>query len=265
MAIVDVQASRGPEQARLANGEVGRGVVSGLVNPRPYLEELPALLQEDEFCGRLTRGFDDVIAPIYSTLDCWDSYLEADLAPDDFIDWLASWVGVEIDEHWPLERRRRLIKEIVVLYRIRGTSAGLASHVNLYAGVTPEILENGGCLWSQEANTPLPGSPDAQLTVRLQVPDPDTVKRATIERIVAASRPAHLAFTVEVQTDTGRVIAPEAPPEAGDGDGQRAAEAPGAVDLPGSEHIDLAPPGPEVQDGEQGPETQPPAGQEPLE
>ena len=209
MAIVEVQPSRGPEPARAANGEGGRGVVDGLLNPRPFIHELPSLLQEDPFCDRLTRGFDSVVAPIYSALDCWDSYLDADLAPDDFIDWLASWVGVEIDEHWPLERRRRLIKEIVVLYRIRGTSAGLASHVNLYAGVTPEILENGGCLWSQEANTPLPGSADAHLTVRLRVPDPDAINRATIERIVAASRPAHLAVSVEVLTETGRVIASE--------------------------------------------------------
>ena len=102
----------------------------------------------------MMAAFDEIVAPLFSTLDCLDSYLDPKLAPHDFVDWLASWVGVDIDETWTLERRRRLILDAVALYRIRGTAAGLAAHVNLYAGVTPEIAENGGCEWSQTAGIP---------------------------------------------------------------------------------------------------------------
>ena len=252
-----------PERTQPPGAPVTRGVVDGLRNPKPISELLPALLQEDDFCVRLTQAFDAVIAPVLASLDCFDSYLATDLTPEDFLDWLATWVGVEVDDHWPIERRRRLVREIAALYRMRGTAAGLSAHVELYTGFAPEILENGGCQWSQTADSPLPGSGDAQLTVRLSVADPGAVNRNAVDRIVAASRPAHLRYTIEVATSQGKVVkAPKAPEAAGGA----ADDAPGAVDLPGSERIDMAPPGPDAEQVEEVPEPveedPEPAGQE---
>lgn len=216
-----------------------RGLVEGLPTPKPIIEQLPSSLQEDDFCRRMMGAFDEVMAPIFNSLDCFDSYLDPTLAPDDFVDWLASWVGVEIDETWTLERRRRLIQDAVALYRVRGTAAGLAAHVGVYAGVTPEIEENGGCAWSQTANGDLPGSPDPRLKVRLVVDDEDSVRRSTVSRIVDASRPAHVPYQLEIVAGGATVSAGE-----GVDSNEAAADAPGAVDLPGSEHIELAPQGP---------------------
>src|ERR1051325_6889467 len=145
----------------------GRMSVEGLVNPRPLGREVPALLQEDDFCLRLLSALDEVIAPVFATLDCIASYLDPALTPEDFVDYLAGWVGVEVDETWPMERRRRLLWEVAALYRIRGTAAGLASHVALYTGGEPEIIDSGGCSSSQVADTPLPGSADPHVTVRV--------------------------------------------------------------------------------------------------
>jgi len=248
-----VSVSRADELARAAITPPMRGLVEGLPTPRPICNELPSAFQEDEFCVRLVSALDEVVAPLYATLDCWDSYLDAQLAPDDFVDWLASWVGVDIDETWPLERRRRLIQDAVILYRIRGTVAGLAAHVNLYAGLTPSIEESGGCAWSETADTPLPGSTQPHLRVRLEVDDPASVNRTTVNRIVGASRPAHLPYDLDISVAGAkpragaRTPAPEV--AEGDGDGAGTAhDAPGAVDLPGSERIELAPQGPESQE-----------------
>lgn len=230
----------------------GRGSVEGLPCARPLGEELPSLLQEDDFCQRFTRGLDDVLAPVYATLDCFDSYLDDQLTPEDFVDWLASWVGVGVDENWPLERRRKLIDQAVGIYRVRGTAAGLAAHVGLYAGATPEIVDSGGCGWSQTADTALPGSADASVVVRVLVDDPTSLNMSTLERIVAASRPAHVLFNLEVVTSSGAVVEPAAeaatraePQPGGESDVPEIDDAaPGAVDLPGSEKVELAAPGP---------------------
>jgi phage tail-like protein len=213
-----------------------RGLIESLPSPRPIGAELPAALQEDDFCQRMMSAFDEVLAPLFTTLDCFESYLDPKLAPDDFVDWLASWVGVDVDETWTLERRRRLILDAVALYRIRGTAAGLAAHVNLYAGVTPEIQESGGCEWSQTASSPMPGSAHPHLTVRLRVDDATNIKRTTVSRIVAASRPAHMPYQVEM------LVGGAAVQEAEEVTGLPPADqhAPGPVDLPGSEHIELA-------------------------
>lgn len=254
MAVVEASSRPSPRgQSTVAIPEPGRGTAPGLGVARPLAEELPALLQEDDFCVRFTRGLDEVLAPVFATIDCWDAYLANDLTPDDFVDWLASWVGVGVDEKWPLERRRRLIDEAVGLYRVRGTAAGLAAHVGLYAGATPEIVDSGGCEWSQTADTAFPGTSGASLTVRLSVDDPDALSIGAVERIVAASRPAHVVFKVEILSATGKVVAEvtesEPAAEAGAGDGGEADEsAPGAVDLPGSEKVELAAPGPTSED-----------------
>jgi phage tail-like protein len=235
-----------------------RGLIESLPSPRPIGTELPAAFQEDEFCQRMMASFDEILAPLFTTLDCLDTYLDPRLAPHDFVDWLASWVGVDIDETWTLERRRRLILDAVALYRVRGTAAGLAAHVNLYAGVTPEIDETGGCEWSQTAGSPLPGSPHPGLTVRLRVEDDANVKRTTVSRIVDASRPAHMPFQVEILVGGAPVQETEEPamPPADD-------HAPGAVDLPGSEHIELAPHAPMSEEELEGPAEGPPEGTEP--
>lgn len=262
MAAMVVSEGRSAELARTANTLPMRGMIEGLINPRPFGPELPALLQDDEFCMRFVQAFDDAFAPLFATLDSLWAYFDTQLAPEDFLDWLSGWVGVEVDENWTLERRRQLIHEVAALYRLRGTSIGLAAHIQLYAGVAPEIDENGGCLWSQTADTPLPGAPDPYLSVRLRVPDPSKIQRRTLEGIVGESRPAHLIYSVEIQTSGGEVIDSVATDEA-----EGAADAPGAVSLPGSESIDLAPPGPEEDRGDEesvpGPEA--PEGKEPSE
>jgi phage tail-like protein len=240
---VVVSGRRGQE---LFNGAISppmRGLIEGLPTPRPIGAELPAALQEDEFCQRMMSAFDEVLAPLFTTLDCFESYLDPDLAPYDFVDWMASWVGVDIDETWTLERRRRLIREAIFLYRSRGTAAGLASHVELYAGISPEIADSGGCEWSQTAGGAMPGSPTPGLTVRLRVEDLADVRYATVNRIVAASRPAHIPYQLEVLVRGAAVEGPDEDVAAE----PAAAEAPGAVDLPGSERIELAPQAPPSQ------------------
>jgi phage tail-like protein len=208
----------------------------------------------------MMSAFDEVLAPLFTTLDCFDSYLDPRLAPDDFVDWLAGWVGVDIDETWSLERRRRLIQDAVVLYRIRGTAAGLAAHVNLYAGITPEIEESGGCEWSQTAGSPLPGSPHPRLTVRLRAEEAASVKRTTVNRIVDASRPAHMPFQVEMVVGG----APVEEAEEATGLPPADANAPGAVDLPGSEHIELAPQAPPSEEELETPAESPPDDSDPT-
>ena len=71
-----------------------RGLVPRLDTPRPMGPELPALFQDDSFAQRLTGAFDDMLAPVFSTLDNFEAYLDAWLSPEDFLDWLGAWVVV---------------------------------------------------------------------------------------------------------------------------------------------------------------------------
>jgi phage tail-like protein len=178
--------------------EVGRGMVPGLPSPFPMGTALPSIYQEDDFAMRFVSAFDEVLAPVITALDNVDAYLDPRTAPDDYLDWLAFWVGIELDETWPMERRRELVARAVDLYRWRGTVKGLAETVAIYTGTEPEILESGGMVWSTTPGTPFPGKAKPEITVRLRVKDPSTMDMPRLERLVEAAKPAHILAKVEV-------------------------------------------------------------------
>jgi phage tail-like protein len=188
-----------------------RGAVAGLPTPHPLGAMLPGLYQEDEadprtghvrpnFAQRFTAGLDDVLAPIIACVDNLDAYLDPSLTPADFVEWLAAWMGLELDENWPLERRRELVGKAASLYQHRGTVRGLADEVEIFVGVEPEVIDSGGVRWSTSPNTPLPGDPEPRVTVRLRVDDPSSVDVGRLEALVAAAKPAHVSAEVEVVT-----------------------------------------------------------------
>lgn len=178
-------------------------MVAGLVSPHPLGAALPALYQEDAFAQRLTGALDEVLAPIFASLDGLSSYLDPALAPDDFLEWLAGWVGVSLDETWPIERRRQLVADATQLYRSRGTVAGLAAQVAIYTGGEVVVEDNGAAGWSAKAGGTVPGTAAPSLRVRVTVDDPNSVSLARLEAVVATAKPAHVPHTIEV---VGRTV-----------------------------------------------------------
>jgi phage tail-like protein len=179
---------------------VSRGAIEGLRVPYTVGELMPAVYQEDPFAMRLTAGFDEVLAPVLSTLDCLEAYVDPWLTPEDFLDWLAGWVGVVLDENWPLDRRRAVVAHATSLFRNRGTVAGLREIVELFTAGEVQINETGGTAWSSTPGGELPGEPTPRLSVRVWVDDPDSISEKTLDALVTASKPAHVVHRVEVRT-----------------------------------------------------------------
>jgi phage tail-like protein len=205
-----------------------RGTIADLPTPHPMGPALPALYQDDDFAQSFVGALDTVLAPVVGTLDNLDSYLDPYLTPDDFLVWLANWVGVTVDDSWTSERRREAVARAVELYRLRGTATGLSEQIEIHTGGTIEIIENGGTAWSIDAGGELPGSPKPLVVVRVHVEDPKAVDGARVEAIVAAAKPAHVEHRVEIVRLGGRKTAAkaEAATEAAEGSGD--AETPSA-------------------------------------
>jgi phage tail-like protein len=176
-----------------------RGTIDGLRVPYTIGQQLPAVYQEDPFAMRFTAGFDDVLAPLLSTLDCLEAYVDPWLTPEDFLDWLAGWVGMVLDENWPLDRRRAVTAHAVELFRKRGTAAGLREIVELFTAGSVQINETGGTAWSQQPGGDLPGEPSPRLSVRVWVDDPESIRESVLDALVAATKPAHVVHRVEIR------------------------------------------------------------------
>ena len=175
-----------------------RGVVIDLPSAAPIGPMLPAIYQEDEFSMRFVAGFDDVLAPVLTTLDCLIDYFDPALTPTDFLDWLASWVGIEVDESWATERRRAAVATAVEMYRMRGTISGLRANLEVLSGGQVEITDSGGVAWSTSPMGELPGQDSPRLAVRVSVPEVSERTTKAIDAIVAAAKPAHVVHRVEV-------------------------------------------------------------------
>ncbi len=201
-------------------------------SPHPLADQLPGIYNDDQFTLRLVGALDEVLAPALVALDCLSAYFDPEVAPPDFLEWVGSWIGLEMDARWPEDRRRALLRETVELYRWLGTRHGLAAHVRLHTGVEPEILEPGGVAWSETPGGALPGDDGDEVVVRVDLPGAGPAEQAALEGIVAAATPAHLAFRVEfgggrpAPRPTSAPSRPPAEPSAGPPVGDEASDAP---------------------------------------
>ena len=175
-----------------------RGEMPGVEVPLPLGEMLPAIYQEDHFTMEWCRGLDDVAAPAFATLDCLEYYVDPRMAPSDFLDWLGSWVGILLDESWPVPRRRAAIASAVELFRYRGTVDGLTRYVALLTGGDVTVVDNGGVVASRVPGGDYPGEPAPRLAVRVAVEDPSAINENALDRIVVQAKPAHVVHRVEV-------------------------------------------------------------------
>jgi len=106
-----------------------------------------------------------------------------------FLPWLASWVNLVLDENWPIQKQRELIRSAVELYRWRGTKRGLREYLRIYTGVEPEIIEHF---------TPADGGPYT-FTVIIRVDDPSAVNEALVRRVIEAEKPAHTTYNLRIE------------------------------------------------------------------
>lgn len=201
------------EARRRMDGHLANGVVQPPPEVSSYLQYLPGAYQLDPFVGRFLLIFESVLGPIEQTIDHLANYFDPRLAPRELLPWLASWVGIELDENWPIERQRQLILWAATLYRLRGTRRGLREHLRLYTGRVPLIVENfDGMRVGQDAalgvstrigsDAPRPHS----ISVTLFADDPSTIDERVVRQIIEFQKPAQVAYTFEIRAIGGEAV-----------------------------------------------------------
>jgi phage tail-like protein len=170
----------------------------------PYLPGIFSEGEEASFLGRYLMIFETIFDSVDLTVGQLPAYFDPESTPEEFLPWLASWVGLVLDEGWPLDRRRAVLANATELHRWRGTVRGLSDHLLLYTGVKPEIIERGAGLKlgkdSRLGHQTVLGRGDRSnhFSVVLRVPDPAAVDRARVRTVIEAQRPAHTTYALFV-------------------------------------------------------------------
>ena len=188
-----------------------------------YLEHLPALFEEDDFIGRFLMLFESFWGPISHQIDAFPHYLDPALTPARFLPWLAGWFDLEFDDTWSEGQRRELLRNIMWLYRRRGTRVALKRYLEIYTRQPVEITERraknlklgptarlGVGIALGTGNVPhtftvsvrLPAlTPPPGLTgeaAAKEVARLEKQRRRRLEQLIEADKPAHVAYHLEI-------------------------------------------------------------------
>jgi|CXWL01.1.fsa_nt_gi phage tail-like protein len=116
------------------------------------LRRLPKVYSRDgaaaDFLRRALAPVDGEIGALEAKSFLRRALVDPRSAPAEVLPWLASFLGLVLDDRWPLVARRRLIEEAAWLFRFRGTVPGLERYLNLYleaqkgAGIAARIVEH---------------------------------------------------------------------------------------------------------------------------
>ena len=174
-----------------------------------YLKFLPAIYRDDELTGELLKLFESIMAPIEHSIDNIASYFDPLITPPDFLAWLASWLDLTLDQTWPEDRRRELVRSATELYRWRGTRRGLSSYLRIYTGCEPEIYEYmpGMALGSDAtmgSGSQLGSGVDwYHFTVILKIDNDSKIEDSKIRTIIEAQKPVHSTYTLKLESRNG--------------------------------------------------------------
>ena len=176
-----------------------------------YLRYLPETYQEDpagkDFTERFLALFERFMQHSEEQIYHFTDYLDTQNIPGDFLQWLAQWLAVSLDENWTQDQKRKLLAETPLLYKKRGTPTTMSRIIEIYYGLAPIIiepfqLECAENLQYKKLLEQLFGTDPYQFSVLLkpQWEDPDSLEktalvvddnqRAAIQRIIDAEKPA---------------------------------------------------------------------------
>lgn len=182
-----------------------------------YLRYLPAIYAEDDLMGRFLMLFESFWGASERQIANMDVYFDPDLTPEEMLPWLAGWLNLVLDERWPQERRRLLVRHGAELYRARGTRAGLERYLELFTGVKPTIVEHraknmalgssarmGPGIALGKNNRPHTFSVHLALTPIKASDKAETerlidVQEQIIREIIESEKPAHTAYSLTIE------------------------------------------------------------------
>jgi phage tail-like protein len=111
-----------------------------------HLRRLPRVYSREpepaDFLRRYLAILDGTLSELEARATDRHVLVDPRSAPAEILPWLASFLGLAVDERWPEPRVRLLIAETASLFRLRGTRWSLERMLELLTGIRPLLLEH---------------------------------------------------------------------------------------------------------------------------
>lgn len=168
-----------------------------------YLDYLPAIFRQDPFAGQFLLAFETVLSGtsdqpgLGTTVGNIASYFDPMATDAAFLPWLASWVSLSLRADWDTKTQRDFIQQIVPLYKLRGTKAGLVQMLTLYTG-DPVVI--------YDTFDTLPFFFEVQMTLSVADPVLLHTTQEIARAIIDQEKPAHTFYALRIAVPAMRLV-----------------------------------------------------------
>jgi phage tail-like protein len=162
-----------------------------------YLDYLPAVFREHPFAGDFLQAFQAIINGLQAEIEGVADYIDPGTARADFLPWLSGWVALTLRADWDDATRRSFLQQIVPLYQLRGTRAGMQRMLELYTGERVEV---------DDAFDQVPYYFQVRLTLSEADPDLLRSKQDIARAIIDQEKPAYTFYALQLAIPTMRLV-----------------------------------------------------------
>jgi phage tail-like protein len=169
-----------------------------VASSRAYLRNgLPALYQDGDFGMRFVGALEELLDPIVAVLDGLQYHFDPSHAPEDILQLLAAWLGVDLDESQDIRHQREMVRRSAELSRRRGTVKGIELALALHFPDLPlRVEDNGGVVY---AGRPGPDkTPPSSFVVYCDAAVQENVQ-AAVARCIEQYKPVHSTYRLRVK------------------------------------------------------------------
>lgn len=158
-------------------------------------DQLPLVMQQDDFTNRFLGIFEEVADTLVHSVDTIAVSADLSLAPQTFVPWLGSWIAAPaVDSHRPDEvGERNWVRAHAHALTARGTKVGLQRVLQELAGGHPVEIEDGGGVYREGA-----GPEGDSAWVRVRMPLADQTEPQEVVDLIRAEVPLGVAVELEV-------------------------------------------------------------------
>ena len=108
------------------------------------VEQLPRAMSGDPVLRGFVAAFEEVADTVLERIDSVEHHVDPGLATPEMLQFLASWLGVELEPTDPLDYQRMLVGEVGRLLGWRGTRYGVEALLEAATGARVTVTDKGG-------------------------------------------------------------------------------------------------------------------------
>jgi phage tail-like protein len=161
------------------------------------VRQLPRVMAEDMVLRGFVTALEEVATTVRDRVDSVEHHLDTGLAAPEMLEYLARWLGVELEPTDPPEYKRALVREVGRLLGWRGTRYGVESLLEAATGSRVTVTDTGGVYGGDD---PVPPS---DLKVVVQLDHTGHLSERQVHRILEAELPLGSQVELDIRFPGG--------------------------------------------------------------